>query len=76
MRKALDDEYFGVFRGAMGMNNLWTSFNENNEKQKASLEANKNKAWIPFRTLKLYVSSQETKGTRDEGDLSTHREIM
>ena len=59
-RKALDEEYYGFFRGAVGQKTLWTSFNENNERQKASLSDDNKSAWVPWRTLQLYVSEQST----------------
>eukprot|EP01047_Picozoa_sp_COSAG01_P048893 COSAG01_NODE_4795_length_4739_cov_16.309267_3_plen_513_part_00 len=59
-REALDEEYYGFFRGAVGQKTLWTSFNENNEKQKASLSDDNKSAWVPWRTLQLYVSEQST----------------
>jgi hypothetical protein len=59
-REALDEEYYGFFRGSVGMSSLWKTFNENNERQKASLEDGNKSAWIPWRTLQLYVSQQST----------------
>eukprot|EP01047_Picozoa_sp_COSAG01_P071538 COSAG01_NODE_11135_length_1998_cov_10.280674_1_plen_241_part_10 len=59
-RTALDEEYYGFFRGAVGQKTLWTSFNENNERQKASLSDDNKSAWVPWRTLQLYVSEQST----------------
>ena len=59
-REALDEEYYGFFRGAVGMSTLWKSFNENNERQKTSLDDDDKSAWIPWRTLQLYVSQQST----------------
>jgi hypothetical protein len=53
-RKALDEEYYGFFRGAVGQKTLWTSFNENNERQKASLSDDNKSAWVPWRTLQLW----------------------
>ena len=32
-RVALDEEYYGFFRGSVGMSTLWKTFNENNERQ-------------------------------------------
>ena len=59
-RKALDEEYYGFFRGSVGMSTLWKTFNENNERQKASLEDGNKSSWVPWRTLGLYVSQQST----------------
>ena len=46
-REALDEEYYGFFRGSVGMSTLWKTFNENNERQKASLDDGNNSAWVP-----------------------------
>jgi len=59
-REALDEEYYGFFRGSVGMSTLWKTFNENNERQKASLEDGNKSSWVPWRTLQLYVSQQST----------------
>ena len=59
-RDALEELYYGEFRGTVGVRALWESFNDTNERQKQDLrDSDGNKGWISWRDMRAWYNAQE-----------------
>ena len=59
-RDALEELFYGEFRGTVGVRALWESFNDTNERQKAAMQASDgDKGWISWRDMRAWYGAQE-----------------
>eukprot|EP01048_Picozoa_sp_COSAG05_P011914 COSAG05_NODE_1157_length_5683_cov_2.960064_6_plen_194_part_01 len=59
-RDALEELYYGEFRGTVGVRALWESFNDTNERQKQALQdSDGKKGWISWRDMRAWYGAQE-----------------
>ena len=59
-RDALEELFYGEFRGTVGVRALWEAFNDTNERQKAAMQASDGgRGWISWRDMRAWYGAQE-----------------
>ena len=59
-RDALENLYYGEFKGTVGVRALWEAFNDTNDRQKKALQDSEGeRGWISWRDMRAWYNAQE-----------------